>query len=195
MCQSSDHLSWVELSRKKLLSSPIFDVYVSSSSAADGRKGEFYLLEAPHWVNIVPVVRAKDGTEIFLMVRQHRHGASMTTTEFPAGLCEPGEAPMAAAVRELEEETGRKAGKLTLLGRISPNPAFMGNWCYTYLAEDLSSEGEKSLDRLELLDSVEVPAESLMREIGTGEYVNSLTMNALFWYTLKKGADRNRTDA
>ncbi len=195
MSRSSDHLRWSESSRDKLLSCRIFDVFLSHSSAPDGRKGDFYLLSAPNWVNVVPVVRGEYGGESFLMVRQYRHGASMMTTEFPAGLCEPGEEPLAAAARELEEETGRKAARMSLLGRISPNPAFMDNWCYTYLAEDLSPAGERSLDHLELLDVEDVPAERLIREIGTGEFVNSLTMSALFWFNLKRGADRNRTDA
>jgi ADP-ribose pyrophosphatase len=195
MSASSDHLRWVERSRERVLSSPVFEVYLSHSRAADGREGDFYLLEAPNWVNIVPVVRGEDGLPSFIMVRQHRHGVGVTTTEFPAGLCERGESTDAAAFRELAEETGRKASTMSLLGRLSPNPAFMNNWCYTYLAEGLSPAGEKHLDLLEVLEVVEVPAARLMREIGTGEFVNSLTMAALFWYTLKKGADRNRTDA
>ena len=116
------------------------------------------------------------------MVRQYRHGAEMVTTEFPAGLVEPGEDALRAAERELAEETGRRAGRMTLLGRVSPNPAFMTNWCTTFLAEDLVRVHDGALDALEDLDVLEVPVRAVEERIGTGELVNSLVMVALHWY-------------
>jgi ADP-ribose pyrophosphatase len=187
MHRDSDHLRWVERYRRKLFSCTIFDLLLSHGTAADGRSGDFYLLSAPDWVNVLAVVRGDGGEDRFLMVRQYRHGARAVTTEFPAGLVNPGETPLAAAERELEEETGMKAGRMTLLGKVSPNPAFMDNWCYTFLAEELSATGRKSLDHLEVLDVLEVPAGELSRSLGTGEYVNSLVMVGLLWYTLHKG--------
>ena len=91
------------------------------------------------------------------MVRQYRHGADLITTEFPAGLVERGEDPAAAAGRELMEETGFRAGRLTLLGELTPNPAFMTNRCFTYLAEDLHPVGGPALDDLEALESLSLP--------------------------------------
>jgi ADP-ribose pyrophosphatase len=143
------------------------------------------VLTAPDWVNVVPVLKDPAGGVRFLMVRQYRHGIEKVTTEFPSGLVDPGEGPAEAAARELLEETGRTAGKLVLLGKISHNPPFMTNWCYSFLAEDLSDAGEQRLDPLEVLDVVEVPKGDLELSIGTGEYVNSLVMVALLWYNLR----------
>jgi 8-oxo-dGTP pyrophosphatase MutT (NUDIX family) len=186
MVKTNDHLLWKESFRKKLASCSIFDLYLSRRVAANGQKGEFALVSAPDWVNVVPVIGGEKGGTRFLMVRQYRHGAEAVTTEFPAGLVDHGEEPRAAAARELLEETGRTAGKLTFLGRVSPNPSFMGNWCHTFLAEDLSEPGEKSLDSLELLETVEVSEREVEKSLGTGEYINSLVMVALLWYTLRK---------
>jgi ADP-ribose pyrophosphatase len=186
MSQDAEHLLWSEQSRRKLGSYNIFDLFVSERRAADGRSGRFYLLSAPDWVNVVPVIRDADGRRRFVMVRQYRHGADMVTTEFPAGLVSPGEKPEETAARELAEETGRTAGRLTALGKIRPNPAFLDNWCHVFLAEDLSEPGERRLDEMELLDVREVWEEELVRNVGTGEYVNSLVMAALLWYTLHK---------
>jgi ADP-ribose pyrophosphatase len=186
MYRDSDHLRWIEQSRRKLGSYSIFDLYLSRRRAADGRSGDFYLLSAPDWVNVIPVLLDDGGRERFLMVRQYRHGANIVTTEFPAGLVNPGETHLAAAERELEEETGRKAGRMTFLGRICPNPAFMDNWCNTYLAEELSAPGGKRLDSLEILDVREVSKEELTQNVGSGEFVNSLVMAALLWYTLRR---------
>jgi ADP-ribose pyrophosphatase len=176
-----DSFKWDELSQRKMASCSLFDMLSSERVSARGKTGRFCILAAPDWVNIVPVLKGPDG-DSFLMVRQWRHGAALITTEFPAGLVEPGEEPAHAAVRELEEETGYRSGKLTPLARISPNPAFMTNWCSTFLAEDLTRAGDQALDDLEDLDVLQVSAADLGRRIGTGELVNSLSLVAFFLY-------------
>ena len=89
-------LRWTERSRELLARCGIFDLYRSRRAAPDGREGDFHVLEAPDWVTVVPIVHDRGRQRCFLMVRQHRHGADLVTTEFPAGLVEPGEDPLAA---------------------------------------------------------------------------------------------------
>jgi ADP-ribose pyrophosphatase len=182
-----ESLSWRERSRQKLASCSLFDMFSSERFSAQGKTGQFCILTAPDWVNVVQVL-TNAGGDTFLMVRQYRHGAALITTEFPAGLIEPGEDPAHAAVRELEEETGYRAGRLVPLGRVSPNPAFMNNWCFTFLAEDLTRVGDQALDELEELDVLPVSAVDLGARIGTGELVNSLTLVALYLYQRHRAA-------
>jgi ADP-ribose pyrophosphatase len=181
------HLAWIERSRDLVARCGIFDLYRSHRTAPDGREGDFHVLEAPDWVTVVPVVRDPDRGPCFLMVRQHRHGTDVVTTEFPAGLVEPGEDPRAAAERELAEETGRRAVRLAPIGRVAPNPAFMTNWCTTYLAEELAPVVGAHPDELELLETRVVPVDELVANAGTGEYVNSLVVVALAWFLLRGG--------
>jgi ADP-ribose pyrophosphatase len=183
------HLRWEERSRTHLASCRFFELSMSVRSSARGKTGEFCILSAPDWVNVVPVLRSPDGEERFLLVRQFRHGTNSVTTEFPAGLVEPGEDALHAASRELEEETGYRAGRMTLLGRISPNPAFMSNWCSTFLAEDLRRIGAPSLDETEDLEALEVPVTVFRQEVGRGEVINSLTVVAMHLF------DRSRATA
>jgi ADP-ribose diphosphatase len=186
-----DHsLHWKELSRRRVTSHSLFDLHVSERESSRGARGEFLILDAPDWVNVVPVVPNAAGEECFLMVRQYRHGLGAITTEFPAGLIEEGEDPREAAERELREETGYRAARVTLLGRVSPNPAFMTNWCSTFLAEGLERAGEKDLDALEELDSIMIPVREVQDRMGTGEYINSLVMVAFLWYTRRKAASQ-----
>ena len=180
-------LKWQEHSRQLVTSSHMFDLYSSERTSGGGKTGVFSVLVAPDWVTIVPVLRAPGREDVFLMVRQFRHGVELVTTEFPAGLVEPGEEPLHAAARELEEETGYHAGRLTPLGRISPNPAFMNNWCSTLLAEDMTRVGGLSLDETEELEVHEVPVSALRESIGTGELINALTMVAMMLYD-RRGA-------
>jgi ADP-ribose pyrophosphatase len=174
-------LGWRELERELLQACGVFDLYRSRRRAEDGREGDFYILGSRDWVNVVPVLHGADG-ERFLMVRQYRQGLDSLTVEFPAGLIEPGESPLEAAGRELVEETGFAAGSLVLIGTISPNPSFMGNRCFTYLAEGLRESGAQQLDELELLEVLHVPVAELTARIGNAPYLNAMTALALFWY-------------
>jgi 8-oxo-dGTP pyrophosphatase MutT (NUDIX family) len=106
-------------------------------SPTTGREHRFMRLEAPDWVNVVPITR--DGK--LILVEQYRHGIDAPTVEIPGGMIDPGEDPAAAAARELEEETGYRGRALHLLGCVEPNPAFLTNRCWTFLALDCTPDG------------------------------------------------------
>ena len=144
------------------------------------------MLEAPDWVTVVPRV-VKDGKDYFVMVRQYRHGAMQVTTEFPAGTVEPAEEPEDAALRELREETGYKAGKITYLGSVNPNPAFMTNTFTAFLAEELQQTGSQNLDEHEYVDFELIPAEDIIKRMGSGEYNNGTMLMALLYYLRETG--------
>ncbi len=69
--------------------------------------------------------------------RQYRHAAGRTLIELPAGRCEPHEVPLAAAKRELIEETGYRAKRWTLLTKYFASPGFLGEWMQIYLAREI----------------------------------------------------------
>jgi ADP-ribose pyrophosphatase len=69
--------------------------------------------------------------------RQYRHAAGRFLMELPAGRVEPKEPPLAAAKRELIEETGYRAKRWTLLTKYFASPGFLGEWMQLYLARDI----------------------------------------------------------
>jgi ADP-ribose pyrophosphatase len=73
-----------------------------------------------------------------LGVRQFRPAIGQETWEIPAGLIDQGETPLAAAKRELAEET-QLTGKLELISQFYSSPGFCNEKIYLYLASDLSA--------------------------------------------------------
>jgi ADP-ribose pyrophosphatase len=69
--------------------------------------------------------------------RQYRHAAGRTLIELPAGRVEPHEATLAAAKRELIEETGYRAKRWALLTKYFASPGFLSEWMQIYLARDI----------------------------------------------------------
>lgn len=88
-----------------------------------------------------------------ILVKQYRKALEQELLEIPAGKLEPGEDRESAAMRELEEETGYKAKKLTLIGEVYGTPGFSNEKISVYFADTLV-EGEVNLDEDEFVEKV-----------------------------------------
>ena len=172
-----DALKWETLDDEQILHTPVFDVRKQHKRAADGLEGDYVEIRAPEWIVIVAVHDGK-----FVLVRQWRHGLSKITLEFPAGVADPGEDPAQTALRELEEETGFRAGKVTCLGRVSSNPALFSNYVNVYLAEELTQTGRQHLDADERIRYEELPIEDVIDRYGDEELTHAYMGTALALY-------------
>ncbi len=185
---SQQHLTWTALERRPAYTCRVFSVRDTISRAPDGSVGTFSVIDAADWAIVVPVVRSAAG-DAFLMVRQWRHGSEELSLEFPGGVVEAGEAAPAAALRELEEETGWTAAGLRELGVFSPNPAIMSNRVHIFLAAEMKKMGHQNLDADEYLDVETVPVPEAIAGMGRPPYVHALMASALALYLrLGKGA-------
>ena len=179
------------LEDKRLHHTPIFDLVSRTSLSPSGRKGDYVVIDAPDWVNVVAVVEDAENRPCFLMVRQFRHGSSQLYWEFPGGMVDPGELPSSAAERELLEETGYRARALKLLGHTNTNPAFMTNQVWCFLAEDAARFTENlELDPGEHLRVGLIPVEKAVASMGSGEFGHGVMMMALFWWQKAAAGER-----
>ncbi len=175
-------LLWNEASRSLLNKCRIFDLYQVKKVSPNGEVGSFYLLDAPDWVTVISLMTNSKGIDCFLMVEQYRHGSDEITYEFPAGMVDKGELPLIAAKREVLEETGYAAGDVIEIGAVSPNPAFMNNISYTFIARDLDFIGDQDLDKDEFIHFHLIPCTEVIDKMGTGIYSNGVMMMALAYY-------------
>jgi len=154
----------------------------SKRRSSRGEEASFVSVNSPNWVTIIPEFADEAEKRRFLLVRQFRHGTQRVGLEFPAGAVDPDESAEDAAARELLEETGYKATTLVELGSVSPNPAFMANKTYTYLARGLKKTDGQKLDEHEILDIKILYENELGKSIGLAPFDSAITIQAWFFY-------------
>ena len=184
-----NNLIWKEESRKIIYSCPVFEVGERLCLSPDNELRTYTVLDTSDWAIVIPVLETERGRE-FVMVRQWRHGARDLSVEFPGGVFEKGEESVEAALRELKEETGYTAGRITKMGDFNPNPAIMSNTVHFFLAEDLTGTGPQELDEDEYVNVEIVPWERVLYGMGKAPYIHALmgTAMALYLQHQRKGA-------
>lgn len=166
---------WRRVGAERLQRCRVFDLdAVRFEPPAGGTPQTFYRIDVGDWINVVPLTADDE----VLFVRQYRFGTESFTLEIPGGMCDPGESPREAALRELREETGYRAGELVDLGFVHPNPAIQTNRCHTFLARDLRAEGPPEPDGNEAFEQERVPLERVGRMIADREITHALVVAA-----------------
>ncbi|MBP3964393.1 NUDIX hydrolase [Paenibacillus lignilyticus] len=135
---------------KTVKTEPIFDgkiisLQVDTIELPDGKTATREIVRHPGAAAVLALIDDK-----MLVVEQYRKPMEKFQIEIPAGKLDAGEDPMVAAARELEEETGYRAGKLRPLSAFYTSPGFADEKLYVYLAEDLV-KGESAPDEDEFL--------------------------------------------
>lgn len=155
----------------------LFQVFKDEVRLPDGRTTKREIVRHPGSVAIVP--RLKDGRVV--LVRQFRYVTGRELWEIPAGTCDKeGESLEDTARRELAEEAGFKAGRLTRLGRAYLVPGYGDELMTWFLAEDLSpTESHAEMDESFKVSPFDLP--SLRVLLSSGELEDAKTLLGLAW--------------
>ena len=150
------------IDRKLRYSGAIVDMYTDYMQMPDGKVAEWdYIAHRMGAAAVVPVLEIPAG--------------SRDSTDEPTQVC---------AARELEEETGYKAGSLELLIKVATTVAFCNEQIDVYVARDLKP-AKQHLDEDEFVDVCECTIDELTDKILAGEIQDSKTLGALLAYKEK----------
>jgi ADP-ribose pyrophosphatase len=133
------------------------------------------------------VVPFETQTEV-LMIRQFRHAAGGTIWEVPAGKLD-GDSPEACAARELEEEIGRRPGRLERLGSIWTTPGFTDEVIHLFAGFDLEPVPQR-LETDEVIEVVPMPLRDALELIWSGELRDAKSALALIHAARRMGVFR-----
>jgi len=177
-------LPWKPHARQAVYDCRLFSVTEHRRrSPRTGELHDFYVLESPDWVNIVPLT--VDGRVV--MVLQYRHGIDEFTLEVPGGMVDVEDlSPLHAGRREMREETGYDSDDIVPLGVIHPNPAIQSNRCYTFLARDVQLSGSVSFDTTEETEVVLVPLDEIPELVRRGVINHALVVVAFHHLALQR---------
>lgn len=176
--------SWSIVQENKEYSTPIFDLLkrrMKLQSQEDSGEGEFYVLDAPEWINVI----ALTAEEEIILVEQYRFGIEEPTLEIPGGMVDKGERPLPAAKRELLEETGYRSDTWSSLGTVSANPAIMNNYTHLYVAENCVFEGAENPDTHERIYVHKMPMQDFLGRVNDGTVHHAIVLAAVARYLLK----------
>lgn len=154
-----------------------------SRSPRTGEVHDFHVIESPDWVNIIPLTR----DDQVVMVRQFRHGIAGITLEVPGGMVDREDAsPLAAARREMQEESGYDSDDIVALGSIHPNPAIQNNLCHSFLARGAIAKYPLRFDGTEETEVKLIPLIRVPELIRTGVISHALVVVAFHWLLLSE---------
>lgn len=137
-----------------------------------GDERDYYYLTSPGEA-VATVALTDDGC--VLLTRQYRHPVRRIIWDLPAGSMRRGEDPAAAARRELEEETGYRAGELVRLAYFNQFPGSMNVGTHLFLARGLTWVGQR-LDPGEELEVVAMPFDQALELVLSGELLDGSLM-------------------
>lgn len=123
------------ISSQRIFSGRIVTLDLNEVELPDGQHQKREIIQHPGAVALV----ALDDQGHVLLVRQFRSAAAKVMWEIPAGVLNAGEAPTQAAIRELQEETGFKPGRIDSLGGLYTAPGYTTEFIHLFLAAQLVS--------------------------------------------------------
>ncbi len=162
------------LERRSIYKGSIVDLSVDRVRLPNGHVMDLELIRHRGAAAVVPV----DAERNVLLVRQYRYASGGWLIEVPAGKLDGGEPPETCAAREVEEETGHRALKLTPMGWIWTTPGFTDERIWLYLATGLEPT-RTNLQPDEVLTVERMPLERAVELAARGEIRDAKSVCAL----------------
>ncbi len=163
----------------------LFSVQVLTWTDGAGRTVRREVVRHPGAVLVVPIL--PDGR--IVMIRNHRVAVGGRLWELPAGTLEAGEDPARAAARELQEETGYRAGSVERLAEFYTSPGFCDELMRVFVARGLEPV-ERRLEPGEDIEVEILAPPAVLSMIERGEIKDGKSIAALLLWARRRDAGR-----
>lgn len=163
------------IAEKHIYSGNIINVELVTVTLPDGRQATRDIVMHPGASAVIPL---NEKGELY-MVRQYRKPIEAVSLEIPAGKLDHGEDPQICAERELKEETGLSANKITHLASVHSTPGFSNEILHLYAATGLS-EGESCADTDEFISTEKFAVTQLEDMVLNGEITDAKSIIGIF---------------
>jgi 8-oxo-dGTP pyrophosphatase MutT (NUDIX family) len=173
---------WKTTNRHTAYTNPYFSVLEQTAIAPGGRESQYYSIDFPR--PAVGVI-ARNGTDV-LMIRQYRVLVSEYVWAIPSGGVDPGESLEAAALRELEEETGYAAGRIEKLLGCYASYGCSNQRFEIFLADEVR-QVRASFDSCEVIEVRWFTTRELLELINRNGVVDNLSLSPLLLFLLRIG--------
>jgi ADP-ribose pyrophosphatase len=173
---------WKTLSSREIYRNRWLSLREDQVALPDGRQTVYGVVTCGECVGVLPFI----DPNTVLLVKQYRYVAKRVTWEMPTGGVHPTEAIEAAAQRELGEETGHRAGRLTWLSTYHTSKSVMDETAHLFLGDDLVKL-ELHPDETEFIEVGQFSFEQALEMVLTNEILDSMTVIAVLHAARRKG--------
>ena len=164
--------NWKVISEKKLLSSKFFEVVQETISLPSGKKIQYDTVTRDPVAMIAPLT---EDYQLY-MIKQYRHIFKKYVLELPAGHLDKNETALAAAKRELREETGLVAKHWEEMAAVYNSASVVHSKIHLFLAKDLEVLERTQEDEEEEIEIVKIPLQQAVSKVISGEIESLATM-------------------
>jgi ADP-ribose pyrophosphatase len=178
------------ISSKLAYKGRVFDVHADMVEESSGLIHQRDVIRHSGSVVILAIDESESASDpVVILERQFRHAAGQFLLELPAGRIEPNEAPLAAAKREMIEETGYRAKRWKLLTKYFASPGFLGEFMHIFLARDVR-QGVAQPEADEQIEILRIPLSEAMALVRTNKIHDGKTLIGLSLLDAARRDDR-----
>jgi len=167
-------IPWQQLTSRRIYANRWIALREDQVRLPDGRETIYGVVDCGSCVGVLPFV---DPGHV-LLVGQYRYVAQRFTWEMPTGGVRPGESLEVAAQRELAEEAGYGAGRLTWISTYHTSKSVMNETAHLYLGEDLTQAAQPA-DETEFIEQRIFPFSEVLDMVRRSEITDSMTVIAV----------------